>query len=305
MIPSLMARKLLVQAPAKLNLALSVGPPNDSGMHPISSWMVTVDLFDELHLETLPAEHFSLFATVWHGEALHRSDIDWPIDKDLVHRAHAALERHVGRELPVKCRLEKRIPVGGGLGGGSSDAAAMLRGLNELFDLRVPTVELRTIASSLGSDVPFLVDGGSAIVGGLGESIETLDRRAPIHATLLFPGVACPTGAVYKEFDRRSRAALDEARVRGLSGRDTIGPDDPFNDLAWAAQQIAPAITDDIEEIGELIDLPVHVSGSGSTLFVICSDPLHASAVTVQCMAKLKIPGVAVTTTPTPPPKPL
>ena len=82
------------------------------------------------------------------------------------------MEEHVGRKLPIKMRLEKRIPVGGGLGGGSSNAAAMLRALNELFDLKLSRETLRDIAARLGSDVPFLIDGGSAIVTGLGEQLE-------------------------------------------------------------------------------------------------------------------------------------
>ncbi len=300
-----MARKLLVQAPAKLNLALSVGAPNSSGMHPISSWMVTVDLFDDLHLETLPAEHFSLFANTWNADAMHRSEIDWPIAKDLVHRAHLAMERLVGRDLPVKCRIEKRIPIGGGLGGGSSDAAAMLRGLNELFALGISASELERLGATLGSDVPFLVRGGSAIVGGLGEVLEPLPHPDALHATLIFPGVACPTGPVYKEFDSQRGAKLDEPRVRELASRATLAPDAPFNDLALAAQRIAPAIADDIEEIQSLVELPVHVSGSGSSLFVICSDPMHANAVAACCKTKLQIPALAVAATANPPCKPL
>lgn len=297
-----MDRKVFLQSPAKLNLALSVGAPNEQAMHPISSWMVTVDLFDDLHLERLPAEHFSLFATVWHGDALRRSDIDWPQSKDLVYRAHAKLEAHVGRQLPIKSRLEKRIPVGGGLGGGSGNAAAMLRGLNKLFDLRVHGEELRAICAQLGSDVPFMLEGGSALVGGLGESIEQLAAQPELDAVLFFPEVSCPTSAVYRELDRSSRnGRLREAAVRALSSRDRISPEDPFNDLADAARAIAPAIADDMQEIAELSSLPVHVCGSGSSLFVIASDPMHASALATHCMRRLAIPAVAVRATPTPP----
>lgn len=295
-----MPRSILIQAPAKLNLALSVGPPLPDGMHPISSWMVTVDLFDDLHLERLPDGAFSLFATIWHSEALSRSEIEWPISRDLVHRAHTALEAFTGRELPVKSRVEKRIPVGGGLGGGSSDAAAMLRGLNELFDLGVSSADLRSVAATLGADVPFLIDGGSAIVSGLGESIEPLEAAPDIHATLFFPGVLCPTGPVYREFDRNTTAELQVARVRGLARRESVPADAPFNDLALAAQRIAPAMADDMEEIRAAIDLPVHVCGSGSSLFVVCSDPLHASAVATHCQSRLHIPALAVSTVPTP-----
>jgi len=296
MIPC-MSASLFVQAPAKLNLALSVGAPSMNGMHPISSWMVTVDLFDDLHLERLPAGSFSLFATVWHCDALRRRDIDWSISKDLVNRAHDQLEAFVGRELPVKVRVEKRIPIGGGLGGGSSDAAAMLRAMNALFELHIGDNDLRGLAANIGSDVPFLVAGGSALVGGTGGDIQLLGEPPELHAVLFFPDVACPTADVYRQFDRCVKApALRTDAVQTLASRASMGPADPFNDLAGPAQDIAPTIADDMEEIGVLTELPVHVCGSGSSLFVVCSDEMHAQAVASHCASKLALPAVAVRT---------
>lgn len=298
----LMARSILIQAPAKLNLALSVGALNAQGMHPISSWMVTVDLCDDLHLESLPPESYSLFATIWHKDALRRSEIDWSISKDLVHRAHDRLEMFVGRQLPVKSRLEKRIPVGGGLGGGSSDAAAMLRGLNELFTLSVSADDLRAIAATLGSDVPFLVGGGSALIGGIGEGIETLGAPLELHAVLFFPEVPCPTRAVYKQFDLASATpCLRTNEVRALASSARLDPAAPFNDLAAAAKVIAPAMAEDIEEIEKLAQLPVHVCGSGSSLFTLCTDSMHANALADASTTRLHIPAIAVRATALPP----
>ena len=111
-----MTDSILVRAPAKLNLALSVGPPLDSGFHPICSWMVTVDLCDELTLTRLDDEHLSRYAILWHPESKRPTQIDWPVTSDLAVRAHRARESHVGRLLPEQVRLDKRIPVGGGLG---------------------------------------------------------------------------------------------------------------------------------------------------------------------------------------------
>lgn len=296
MIPC-MSSPLFLQAPAKLNLALSVGTTRPDGMHPISSWMVTVDLFDDLHLERLPEGNFSLFATVWHRDALRRSDIDWSISKDLVNRAHDQLEAFVGRSLPVKVRVEKRIPIGGGLGGGSSDAAAMLRAMNALFELHISDEDLRGLAANIGSDVPFLVSGGSALVDGTGGDIQVLGDPPEVHAVLFFPAVACPTADVYRQFDRSTKAPLlRRDAVAALASRPSIGPTDPFNDLAGPAKDIAPSLVDDMEEIGMVTELPVHVCGSGSSLFVICSDAMHAQALAAHCASKLALPAVAVRT---------
>ncbi len=269
-------------APAKLNLALSVGPLDESGYHPICSWMVTVDFFDELLLTKLLPDRFSRYAILWHAEARRRSDINWSIRKDLAVRAHLALEQHVGRQLPVQLKIEKRIPVGGGLGGGSSNAAAMLLGVNELYELGLSVDELASIGAALGSDVPFLVHRGSALVTGRGEGVERHASIPPLHAVIILPEVACPTGPVYQRFDAMNgHPALDEPRVRSLvggGGRGRILHDDLFNDLAFAAQAVAPPLRDAIANVQRIAERPVHVSGSGSSLFVICDDARHADA---------------------------
>lgn len=290
-----MGPTVLALAPAKLNLALSVGPPGVDRMHPIASWMVTVDLHDDLHLTRLPEASLSRYAILWHADAKRRSDIDWSITKDLAVRAHLALQEHVGRSLPVQLKMEKRIPVGGGLGGGSSDAAAMLHGLNELFALGLSVDELAGIAGGLGSDVAFLVHGGSAVVEGLGERVERHDAPPDLHVVLAFPSVPCPTGAVYGAFDRAIPAngvRVDPARVRSLV-RPRIAPDACFNDLASPALAVAPTLRDDLDELSALAERPAHVSGSGSTLFVVCDDPLHAAALAEASTATLGLPAVA------------
>ena len=294
-----MGPSVLALAPAKLNLALSVGPPGVDRMHPICSWMVTVDLHDELLVHRLPEESLSRYAILWHPDALRRSDIDWSITKDLAVRAHLALEQRVGRPLPLQLKLEKRIPVGGGLGGGSADAAAMLHAVNALYELGLGDEELAEVASGLGSDVAFLVHGGSAIVEGLGERVERHPEPPDLHVVLAFPAVACPTGPVYGAFDAASEsrpASLDPQRVRALVRAHRgarLAPEACFNDLAAPAFRVAPSLRDDLEELSELAERPAHVSGSGSTLFVVCDDPLHASALAEACTQRLRLPAVA------------
>lgn len=300
-----MPRTVVELAPAKVNLALSVGAPGVDRMHPIASWMVTVDLHDELLLTQLPEPSFSRYAILWHAEALRRSDIDWSITKDLAVRAHLALQAHVGRELPLQLKLEKRIPVGGGLGGGSSNAAAMLRGVNALYELGLSAEELAALGAGLGSDVPFLVHGGSAIVEGLGDRVERVAPPTSLSLALFFPEIGCPTGRVYAAFDELGPAGVRAESVRALArsaadGVAAFDPEAPFNDLLPAALHVAPSLEDDRAEIAALAERTVHLSGSGSTLFVVCDDPLHAEALAATVAARLEIPGVAVRCAPTP-----
>jgi 4-diphosphocytidyl-2-C-methyl-D-erythritol kinase len=290
-------------APAKVNLALSVGAPDATGMHPISSWMVTVDLCDELHVETLSAGSRSLYALLWHDRAPRKRDIDWSISRDLSVRAHQLLEAHVGQPLPVKMRLEKRIPVGGGLGGGSSDAAAMLRAVNALYQLGLDAEALVQVARPLGSDVPFLVRGGSAVVEGLGERLTPVPMPSDLHAVLVFPPAACPTGPVYRAFDQlQPRALLQAERVHAMARAGAPAAHEPFNDLADAAKDVAPSLVGECEEILELIDRPVHVSGSGSTLYFLCDGPVESELLAQAVRERLGTPTAAVKAMVTPEP---
>ncbi len=290
-----MAGPIALQAPAKLNLALSVGPPAEPrGMHPICSWMVTVDLYDELRVTRLPDDRLSRYAILWHREAKRRSALDWPLTKDLAVRAHRELERRTGRSLPVQMKLEKRIPVGGGLGGGSSDAAAMLRAVDRLFDLGLGDGVLREAAATLGSDVPFLVTGGSAVVEGCGGELALHDAVREIHAVLAFPEASCPTGRVYGAYDELGPRPLRADRVRALAA-DPGGPrpQDLFNDLAEAAIRVVPALAGDMDRLGRLAERPACVCGSGSSLFVLCDDAMHAAALAQAVEAELNLPAVA------------
>ncbi len=308
-----MPRTVTTHAPAKLNLALSVGPPiaEHGGRHPIASWMVTVDLVDELTLTRLEPGVLSRFAILWHKDAKRRSEINWSLTKDLAVRAHQALERHIGRVwgLPVQMKLEKRIPVGGGLGGGSANAAAMLLALNELFELGLSREELAAVGSTLGSDVPFLVHGGSAIVEGVGDRIE---RHPPhesieLHAVIAFPEAACATPRVYSLFDERcdsdsQPAMLRADEVRKLAAqRPRPSHESLFNDLAEAAMLAAPRLRDDLEALSKLAERKAHVTGSGSSLFVLCDDPMHAAALADACERELSLPAVAARSMVAPP----
>ncbi len=279
--------------PAKLNLALAVDAAEPGGLHPIASWMVTVDFADDLAVTMLEEGYLSRYAVIWHEDAPQMSEIDWSITDDLAVRAHMALEAHVGRSLPVQVKLEKRIPVGGGLGGGSADAAGMLRAVNRLFDLGLDTSELESIGLGLGSDVPFMIRGGSAIVTGVGETLEYHDQVPDFKAVLVLPEFSCSTGAVYKAFDE---GAAGPFRSEAVAGAISSQPDPSlfFNDLAEPAMRVAPQLSGLMESVEAMAEAPVHVSGSGSTLFVPCTDALHAGALSTAVSEQLGVAAVAV-----------
>lgn len=278
---------ITLEAPAKLNLALAVGPPlpagPNQGFHPIASWFVAIDLCDTLSLTRLGEHEPSRYTIAWSPEAPRPTPIDWPLEKDLAVRAHRSLEARVGRSLPVALRMDKRIPVGGGLGGGSSDAASMLLALDRLFDLRTPIADLITIASTLGSDIAFFLDERCqsspnaaplpAIVTGLGERVERT-HHAPTHlsAWLIVPPFGCPTGPVYKAFDAAPTTSVDEARVRALAGERALDPLGLFNDLERPACVVEPRLASTLAHLRGVLKghAPVHVTGSGSTMFAMC-----------------------------------
>ena len=301
-----MSQTIHLKAPAKLNLALSVGPAGVDRMHPIASWMVTVDLHDEIELARLEEPTLSMYAVDWHEDAYRTPEIDWPMSRDLAARAHRALETHVGRSLPVRMRIQKRIPLGSGLGGGSSDAAAVLRGTNALFELGLTDEVLGEIGTSIGSDVPFLIRGGSAIVEGLGERVDCQSTLPELDAVVILPDVHCSTAEVYGWFDDLAEesgdASLNPEAIRAIAAG-PIRPDAPFNDLAKPALRAAPSLQDLIESISTLAERPVHVTGSGAGLFVLCDESIHADALAIAIRTQLALPAIPVRACEAPPPE--
>jgi len=283
-------------APAKLNIALQVFPPRPDGMHPIRSWMVAIDLCDEIEVMPLSPGCLSRYAILWHDEALVPTEIDWSIQNDLAVRAHHAVEAHVGRELPVQMKLEKRIPVGSGLGGGSSDAAAMLLSVNAAFDLHLGGEELLAIAATVGSDVPFFLGSGSSIVTGLGERVEAGPDVPALAAVVILPDQSCSTPDVYRRFDAINAPTSPDATFDAvLAGGPTATL---FNDLAPAVFSISPSLEAIARETSAVAEQAIHVTGSGSALFILCDDAMHAAALAGAITTQCAVAATAVTSYP-------
>lgn len=278
-----MSGRLVIAAPAKVNLALAVAPARASdGYHPISSWFAPISLADEVRLERLGEGESSRHGVRWADDAVRATAIDWPVEKDLAVRAHRLLEGEAGRALPLAMEVVKRTPVGAGLGGGSSDGGAALVGVRRLFGLGVSDERLCALGASLGADVPFFLppsEGRPALVEGLGERLtRTMAIRSATGGAqrllLVTPPFGCPTGAVYKAYDAAPNARFEESasRVRAMAARPFVQDDELFNDLAEPAMRVRPALREIKERIEAITRGRCHVTGSGSGLFVVLDE---------------------------------
>ena len=273
---------LSIRCPAKLNLTLAVGPARDDGLHPIASVMAALGFGDDLHLRR-PDNGPSTFDRRFAEDAPKPQAIDWPIESDLAYRAHAKLEQSAGRPLPIEASIDKRIPAGAGLGGGSSNAAGMLVGLRELFDLPMDDDALIAIGNELGTDVVFaihaLLGQRAALVTGIGDIIEPLDQLPQFHAVLIFPEGQCPTGEVYSAYDQATAGTINpipEELVGAWATADELPA--PHNDLTQAAIQVCPPISDAIDAANALQIVP-RLTGSGSALFALVETQAEALAI--------------------------
>lgn len=270
--------------PAKINLALSVGPPDPSGLHPIASWMMPIALFDTLSvMRAVP--HHGRGRLCFAPDAPRPQPVNWPLECDLAYRAKESLLAATGAGWDADLEVAKRIPAGAGLGGGSSDAAGALWALTGLLGLNRDADFLMPIARDLGSDVMFalhaLAHGGGALVGGFGEVIEPVTSPDPMHLTLCMPDVHCSTGVVYQAFDAlqggRPHAVATE-QVRTLAHAGAVVSDQLFNDLADAACHAVPALDMARGVLRRLTRRPVHITGSGAAMFILTNTAEEALA---------------------------
>jgi len=291
-------------APAKLNLTLAIVGRQEDGFHSLHSVIVPLEIADRLALA--PA-----FAS---GDRLHVTGAETvdigPPARNLVLRAIAATraacrERGVDAALPsLAARLEKRIPVAAGLGGGSSDAAAAITAALDAWGVEgaFAAADLASIASNLGSDVPFFLAGGWALVEGRGERVTSLPApRGPAPAVLLVtPGIGVSTAAVFASFAGGARpgpgAALASSRhlagelAAGMTAArfvERAGIMAVANDLASATAAVAPALVPFRRALGRLVRRPVGQSGSGPTLWVLYPSMAAAEAAAVVVRAAL------------------
>ena len=265
-----------VFAPAKINLTLAVGPPRADGRHPLQSLAAFADVGDRLRLE--PAPTLSLRVTGPFAGALEQE-----ADNLVLRAARALAEAAGGEPHGAVLTLHKALPIASGIGGGSADAAAALRGLNSLWGLGWGEDALAAVARPLGADVPVCVACRPALMTGTGEELRPFAMPS-LSAVLVNPGVPVPTGAVYRRFDALGLGAdwpppeTPEAFETPAEAWRSFGSRD--NDLTPAAIAEAPVIAVVLERLREDPRAKVvRLSGSGATCFALTEGPALAQAI--------------------------
>ena len=274
-------------APAKINLMLHVRGRRPDGYHEIESLIAHVALYDRV---TVTARTGPL--------RIECRDPRIPADeRNLAHKAAHTLLAAAGRSpADVAIRLEKHIPAGAGLGGGSSDAAAVLMLINKMLRLGFAREQLAQIGAQLGADVPLFLHASPCIVRGIGHAIEPLSRALAGFATLIMPPLHCATPAVYQAWTRTGTPDERPSAAALLAASSDVATLMPslYNDLEAAAMTVEPALAPLHVELVKLAGGPVRMSGSGASFFRLFDQEQDARTFADLVAAKLHIPAAAV-----------
>jgi len=270
-----------VLAPAKVNLFLEVLGKRGDGYHDLGTLMVAVNLYDSLEVRAAA-----------HDEV--RLECDLPGlstgQDNLVVRAALLLRERFGVRAGADIRLSKRIPLGGGLGGGSSDAAATLAALNRLWRLGQDAHRLGALGAELGSDVTFFFFGPAAWCAGRGEIVTPLRISRPFDLVLACPPVGLSTASVFKALVPPEQT-LDGSAVRSAleSGDVSALGRAMFNRLEAPAMRLCPEVARLRRRLEALAPAGVMMSGSGSTVFALTDGPAEASRISRALLAEREV----------------
>jgi 4-diphosphocytidyl-2-C-methyl-D-erythritol kinase len=267
-----------VRVPGKVNLYLEVGDRRPDGFHELTTVFHAVSLADDVTVRDADVLSLRLL-----GEGAEGLPAD---GRNLAWQAAELMAGHVGRAPDVDITINKSIPVAGGMAGGSADAAAVLVGMNALWQLRVPRRDLHAMAARLGSDVPFALHGGTALGTGRGEELTTVLARNVFHWVLAFGAGGLSTAAVYSEVDRLREAGSPPRLSDPEPVLTALSAGDPHelapllgNDLQAAALSLEPNLRRTLRAGVEAGALAGVVSGSGPTCAFLCASADEAVAV--------------------------
>lgn len=281
-------RTIKVNAHAKVNLTLDVLGKRPDGFHEVSMLMQSVELHDTLHISPIDS-----------GIELTCDRANLPCDREnLAFRAAELMGEKYGRS-GVRIHLEKRIPVAAGLAGGSTDAAAVIKGLDILWELELPSARLEELASCLGSDVPFCLWGGLAKAVGRGEILQPLPDCPNWGVVLVKPEFEVSTAWVYGNYEEdRVKRRPDETRIlAALSDQNIAGVS---AELVNVLEAVTIARYPELDSLKEMLlkagATGVLMSGSGPTVFGITPDAESARIVAGRLDLPLNIAVIATET---------
>lgn len=287
-------RRLRMQAPAKVNLTLEVLGRRDDGYHEIRTIMQTVSLYDDLDISLRTDGKVMLAA-----EAVGLPEPE----ENLIVRAARLLKERTGCRLGADISLRKEIPIGAGLGGGSSDCAATLMGLNSLWGLGLAPQELANVAARLGSDVPFFISGGAALCEGRGERVSPLRVGGVFQYVLVMPGFGISTAEVYEALEQhltrgRERSTMNKVIIALETGDAALLSEAVFNSLQGTAFRLTPALGRLWRALESVAHRPGRLafvmSGSGSAILGLCKVSDAAQCAAVELAEELSVPVRAV-----------
>ena len=238
--------KIMLTCPAKLNLNLSVLRKKINGMHEINSQFQLINLFDEMKIEKTNSELINV-----------STDIDSSIngEKNIVYQAINELSNFIGKQVNCNISIKKNIPIGGGLGGGSSNAAGALIGVNVLFELGLSSKDLIKIGKKVGADVPFFIFGKNAHASGIGDVLIEAKSSSKKKYLLLFPQINSSTKKLFSQWDKLSKYSQNKILKN---------EENSFLPLFLQNNQ---DIKETFNQLNDLCSLKL--SGTGSTMFFV------------------------------------
>ncbi len=256
-------KEIKLSSPAKINLSLSILGKRDDGYHNIESLMQTVDFGDEVTLRLTETPGITL--------TTNRNAL--PTDEsNIAYKAAALMQKTYGISGGFSIHLEKRIPIAAGLAGGSGNAAAVLRGVNELCALGIGQDELAKLGVTLGADVPFCVYGRPALATGIGEKLKPVKGLSNCYVVLVNPGVGVSTAEIYRAIDGEETMPQSNtaALLKALQKGDLTGAfPEMKNMMETVAIRFCPQISELLESLWKAGADHAMMSGSGATCFGI------------------------------------
>ncbi len=262
-----------ITAPAKINLALDIVGKFADGFHDLKMIMQSINLTDKVKIKEIPA-----------GIKLDIPHAKLPLDeKNVAYQAAKLFLEENNLDKGVKIYIEKNIPIAAGLAGGSTDAAAVLRGMNQLFKTKMSLDDILMLARQIGSDVPFCVEGGTALATGKGDRLNYLPDLPSTQLVIVTPPLQISTPVVYNAYDelKPDIKIPVNSLVNDLKHKNTINWKAGWNNVLEA---VTINMTQEVDKIKEIlldyaVDL-VMMTGSGPTVFAICENDKIADEIT-------------------------